>query len=183
MNERHPFQLGETWAELWIFCETLWNKFLSFFRDIGGVRKINIVKDNFLKILLISNFKRDTAIQKLKCQNSNTPNINFMIIAFLLKNLWSDIEGSATECFSKIFRFNRPAKVTDFYHSLHKIMNTIWKSTFSSFKSLWMILWEWRCLRAWQICLTIFLTIFYGRKTFFCRKLYRCPEEHNSITR
>ena len=67
-----------------------------------------------MQIILTSNIKWNLAINKLECKYTQTPNVYFIVVAFVLYNLRRNINWSSTKWFSWLLSLSGPSKITDF---------------------------------------------------------------------
>jgi hypothetical protein len=65
--------------------------------------------------LLCCDFKGDSAKEQLVGENTNTPDINFVVISFPLEKFWGDIERGSAEGSSHSVCADRPTEIADFH--------------------------------------------------------------------
>ena len=61
------------------------------------------------------NFKGTVAVEHLICQDSNAPNVNFLIVVLMFDYLWRGVERSAALGVPESGSIDGPSEITDFY--------------------------------------------------------------------
>lgn len=111
-----------------VFLQTYQNKLFGIVTDRSCLWKLYLIFHDLYKISLISNVKRNSPKKKFISKNSNTPNINFIVIIFSFKKLRRYIKRSTTKGLSHSCWANRPTKIAQFDHSLNYIIKYIVKN-------------------------------------------------------
>ena len=70
-----------------VFLQALPDEILGLLRGLYLLRKLDFFVHNFGKIKLRVYLKRDSPVEQLIGQNSDTPHVYFVVVALLLENL------------------------------------------------------------------------------------------------
>ena len=98
----------------WIFLQTLFYKHLQLFWKI--VRKYYLLFNNISQSFwVVWLFKRSGSSCQLKCQNSNSPNIDLWVVVVSFQHFRRKVIQSSTKCSPSWFCDHWPSEVCKFY--------------------------------------------------------------------
>lgn len=116
-------------AQLFKFYSLLRVSVQTFFYEINRIlAHVHIVcRENYLSIhnlmqvIIRPNVERNLSNQKFVSQNTNRPNISWLIVLFFLDHFWRKIKRRSTKWLSHLIRtaFCSPSHVTYFCDSLN----------------------------------------------------------------
>ena len=116
-------------AQLFKFYSLLRVSVQTFFNEINWVlAHVHIVcRENYLsvhdlmQVIIWPNVERNLSYQKFICQNTNRPDISWLIVLFFLYHFWGKVKRSSTKWLSHLIHttFCSPSHITYLCDSLN----------------------------------------------------------------
>ena len=102
-----------------VFFETNKYKLLGLVADWGCFGKLDLIFNYFDEISFGIDVKGNPPKKKLISEDSNTPDVNFVVVVFAFQQLRRNIKRRSTKSLSHRFRTYGPTEIAKLYHSLN----------------------------------------------------------------
>lgn len=98
----------------WVLLQASHYEVFAFSWDLPFVREFKLLFDDLSQVLLGSDIERNSSENQLKGKNSSAPNVNFLVVKFVLNHFGWDVSWSTTKWLSGVLSLTGPSKITNF---------------------------------------------------------------------